>query len=113
MNIAMPVDEAAFIALHIHTMKVKGGDLHKTVRLTAILKDMVQTIERFLNITIQEDDISYDRLITHLRFALTRTGDEFHTMDEEMLSMIRKKFSISYNCEQFVDLELSLKLGTD
>jgi len=113
LNVAMPVDEAAFIALHIHTMKVKGGDLHETVRLTAILKDMVQTIERVLNITIQEDDISYDRLITHLRFALTRTGEELHTMDEEMLAMIRNKFSHSYECAQIAARELSITHGID
>lgn len=113
LNVTMPVDEAAFIALHIHTMKVQGGDLHETVRLTAILKDMVQTIKRFLNITIQEDDIAYDRLITHLRFALTRTGQELHTMDEEMLAMIKKKFSYSYECAQVAAQELSLTHGID
>src|SRR5699024_1925817 len=29
-GITMPIDEAAFIALHLHTMKIKGGDLHET-----------------------------------------------------------------------------------
>lgn len=30
-QVEMPEDEAAFIALHIHTMKPQGGDLHDTV----------------------------------------------------------------------------------
>lgn len=30
-EVDMPEDEAAFIALHLHTMKPQGGDLRKTV----------------------------------------------------------------------------------
>ena len=47
-KVAMSVDEAAFIALHIHTMKIQGGDLHQTVRQTTILKEMVQWILKIL-----------------------------------------------------------------
>src|SRR5699024_11668893 len=39
IGIEMPLDEAAFIALYVHTMKVQGGDIHETVRQTT----MVQT----------------------------------------------------------------------
>lgn len=107
-GIEMLEDEAAYIALHIHTMKPQGGDLHQTVRQTTIIKDMVQAIQRYLPITIEEDDISYHRLITHLRFTLTRMNNyEVHTMDEEMLVMIKKKFSSSFECAVKVAEELN------
>ena len=107
-KIKLPVDEAAFIALHIHTMKIQGGDLHETVRLTAILKDMIETIKKHLNITFDEDDISYDRLITHLRFTIMRSKhNELHSMDEEMFKMIKEKFADSYHCATEVASELS------
>ncbi|MDQ0256634.1 beta-glucoside operon transcriptional antiterminator [Evansella vedderi] len=113
-DIEMPVDEAAFIALHIHTMKMKGGDLRRTVRQTTIIRDMVETIKRFLNITINEVDLSYERLITHLRFSLTRAEHfETHSMDEEMLEMIKRKFSLSFRCAQEVARELSSSYGID
>ncbi|MGE7625098.1 PRD domain-containing protein [Viridibacillus sp. NPDC096237] len=98
-QVEMPEDEAAYIALHIHTMKLQGGDLHQTLRQTTIIRDMVQIIQKKLNIYLEENDISYHRLITHLRFALTRMNHYvLHTMDEEMLVMIKKKFPFSYNC---------------
>lgn len=107
-DIDMPVDEAAFIALHIHTMKPHGGDLHQTIRQTNMIRDIVQTIKEFLNITIEEDDISYHRLITHLRFSLSRAnGYELHTLDEEMLEMIKKKFALSYQCAVKVAKQVS------
>ena len=107
-QIDMLEDEAAYIALHIHTMKPQGGDLHQTVRQTTIIKDMVQSIQEHLPITIEEDDISYHRLITHLRFTLTRMNNyEVHTMDEEMLVMIKKKFPASFSCAVEVAKELN------
>ncbi len=58
-------------------------------------------------ITVEEDDISYHRLITHLRSTLTRMQQYgLHTMDEEMLVMIKKKFPLSYNCATQVAKEL-------
>src|SRR5699024_6375908 len=50
LNLNMPIDEAAFVALHIHTMKIQGGDLHETVRQKTIIRDMMDTIKTFLNI---------------------------------------------------------------
>lgn len=68
---------------------------------------MVQSIKKHLTITIEEDDISYHRLITHLRFTLTRMNNYgVHTMDEEMLVMIKKKFPLSYICAVEVAKEL-------
>ncbi|KOP71247.1 PRD domain-containing protein [Cytobacillus solani] len=97
-QVDMPIDEAAFIALHLHTMKPHGGDLHQTVRQTAIIRDMVQSIKNHLSIAVEENDISYHRLITHLRFTLTRLSQYApHSMDEEMIVMIQKKFPVSYN----------------
>lgn len=112
--IEMAVDEAAFIALHIHTMKPQGGDMHETVRQTSMIRDMVETIINYLGIIVPEDDISYHRLITHLRFALSRSKHyEIHTMDDEMLRMIIKKFSHSYSCAKEVAKKLSQIHGVD
>lgn len=106
-QITMPADEAAFIALYIHTMKIQGGDVHETVKQTTIIQDMVQTIKKYLNIEIHEVDISYERLVTHLQFALSRAKwYESHVMDDEMFEMIKKKYSYSFRCAQKVAQEL-------
>ena len=114
LNVEMPIDEAAYIALYIHTMKLQGGDLHETVRQTTIVREMVQTIKDCLGTTVEEDDISYERLITHLQFALNRAKHyELHTMDGEMLEMIKRKFALSYRCAQQVAQDVSSSYGID
>lgn len=113
-HIKMPVDEAAFIALHIHTAKLPDGNMKQILRQTTIIGDMVQTIKEYLNIEIEEDDLSYQRLITHLRFIFSRISNyDLHTMDDEMLQMLKRKFSISYNCAKKVAMNLSHRYGID
>ncbi len=93
----MPIDEAGFIALHLHTMKPQGGDLRQTIRQTVIIRDMVQLIKGYLGVAVEEDKLSYQRLISHLHFTLTRLSQfELHTMDEEMLVMLEQKFANSF-----------------
>jgi beta-glucoside operon transcriptional antiterminator len=102
-NIKMPVDEAAYLALHIHTAKLHGGNIKETLRQTAIIGEIILAIKDFLNIEIEEDALSYQRLVTHLRFAVSRiTHDQSPIMDAEMLTMIKNKFTFSYQCAQHV-----------
>ena len=99
LNMKIPIDEAAFIALHVHAMKIQDGDLREVVKQTSVLKDLVQTINQTLNIKVESADIAYERLIHHLRFAMIRLREnEQHTMDQEMIQMIKRKFPIAYDC---------------
>lgn len=43
---------------------------------------------------IDENSMSYQRLLTHLRFALNRLAqnEPFHEMDEEMLNVLKVKY---------------------
>ncbi|TFJ93257.1 PRD domain-containing protein [Lentibacillus salicampi] len=112
IGVEMPVDEAAFIALYIHTMKIQGGDIHETVRQTTMVQTMVQGIRDCLNIAIDEADISYDRLVTHLQFALTRAKHhDSHVMDQDMFDIIKQKYNVSYRCAKQVANETSASFG--
>ncbi|WP_077324908.1 PRD domain-containing protein [Virgibacillus siamensis] len=106
-GVQMADDEAAFIALYVHTMKMQGNDVHETVRQTTMIQDMVQTIKEYLDIDIQESDISFERLVTHLQFAVTRAKSyDSHVMDQEMFEMIKMKYNFSYQCAQNVASQL-------
>ncbi|UOQ86702.1 PRD domain-containing protein [Gracilibacillus salinarum] len=103
LNIDVPIDEAAHIALHVHTMKLQGGDYQQTIKHTAIVREMIQLFLEKLDMNISEDDLSYQRLVTHLHFALSRVSHyQLHEMDEEMLGMIQQKFSDSYQVTRTV-----------
>lgn len=112
LHLAMPVDEAGFIALHIHTMKMKEYDLQETVRSTSMIKEMIELVKDQLHVSFEEDEISYERLLYHLRFALNRAAKQApHSMDEEMLAMIKRKFQHSFACATEMGKHLSVKYG--
>lgn len=112
MQLDMPVDEAAFIALHLHTMKIKGGDIKETIRQTAIVREMIDVIKAYVEVDIEEEDIAYERLVSHLRFALLRTNDyDGHAMDKDILKMIKKKYPDSFECAMRVSDTVYKKQG--
>ncbi|WPZ18369.1 PRD domain-containing protein [Geobacillus subterraneus] len=102
LGIEVPDDEAAHIALHIHTAKMDTASMNKTLRETTLIHELVDLIQTELGISIDEESISYQRLLTHLRFALSRieNGESIHSMDEEMLALIQTKYASEWACAQ-------------
>ncbi|MED4301746.1 PRD domain-containing protein [Geobacillus stearothermophilus] len=102
LGIEIPDDEAAHIALHIHTAKLDAASMNKTMRETTLIHELVDLIQTELGILIDKESISYQRLLTHLRFALSRieNGEPIHSMDEEMLALIQTKYAKEWACTQ-------------
>ncbi len=100
LDIDLPDDEAGYIALHIHTAKMDAENMQKTLKYTTIIKEMIEKIECCFNRTIDENSISYQRLVTHLRYAINRleSDEAFHVMDDDMLYFIQQKYPESYRC---------------
>src|SRR5699024_2786779 len=112
MGVNMPVDEAAFIALHLHTMKIEGGDVREVVKQTSMIRDMVDTIKTTLNIELQEEDIYYERLIAYILCGIVlATEYDVHSIDNDILEMIKKKYTKSINCAKLVDDKVNNAYG--
>ncbi|MGF3105448.1 PRD domain-containing protein [Rossellomorea sp. DUT-2] len=102
LGIEIPDDEAAHIALHIHTAKMDAPSMSESLKHATILRDFVEQVESILSIEVEESSINYQRLITHLRFALNRIeqGDQFDPIDEDMLELIQMKYQRAYECSK-------------
>lgn len=100
LKVELPDDEAGYIALHIHTAKMDAENMQKTLKYTNIIKELIGKIECCFNQKIDENSISYQRLVTHLRYAINRleSNEAFHVMDDDMLYFIRQKYPESYRC---------------
>ncbi|MGX1982130.1 BglG family transcriptional antiterminator [Thermolongibacillus altinsuensis] len=100
LGIEIPDDEVGHIALHIHTAKMDAASMNKTLQQTSLIREMIEIIEKELNMNIDEESFSYQRLLTHLRFALNRieNGEPFHAMDEDMFRLIQTKYEKEFAC---------------
>ncbi|MFC7785583.1 MULTISPECIES: PRD domain-containing protein [unclassified Rossellomorea] len=115
LGIEIPDDEAAHIALHIHTAKMDAPSMSETLKHATILRDFVDQVESILSIEVEESSINYQRLITHLRFALNRIeqGDQFDPIDEDMLELIQMKYLRAYECSKEITKYLQEEYNID
>ncbi|ASS73037.1 transcription antiterminator [Bacillus atrophaeus] len=116
LGVSLPDDEAGYIALHIHTAKMDAESMYSALKHTTMIKEMIEKIETYFNRKVDENSISYQRLVTHLRYAVTRleSNEALHVMDDEMLCFIQKKYSFAYQCAlelaEFLKNEYQLNL---
>ncbi|KGA95740.1 levansucrase [Alkalihalobacillus alcalophilus ATCC 27647 = CGMCC 1.3604] len=115
LDVVIPLDEVAHIALHLHTAKLGGHSMMESLEKATILRDFVEQVENILKINIEESSINYQRLITHLRFALNRIEikKEFEPIDHDMLSLIKDKYEAAYGCAkaavEFLEQEYGIR----
>ncbi|WP_282139258.1 PRD domain-containing protein [Rossellomorea aquimaris] len=115
LGIEIPDDEAAHIALHIHTAKMDAPSMSESLKHATILREFIEQVESLLSIKVEESSINYQRLITHLRFALNRIeqGDQFDPIDEDMLELIQMKYQRAYECSKEITKYLQQEYSID
>lgn len=106
-GVTFTLDEAAYISIHIHGARTGEHGNSNSIREITMVSEMARVVGEELNLNFNEADmsLSYSRLVTHLRFVLERFYTEkYHTMDQEVLAIIKKKYYDSY--------QIALKVAT-
>lgn len=99
LKIELPEDEAGFIALHF-----VNASLYQTttssIESTKIVKDILNIIRYHFSLEFNEDDLNYDRLLTHLKYFSKRivTNNQDDNSEDEFMNMVIKSYPEAYNC---------------
>ncbi|MCC0728076.1 MULTISPECIES: BglG family transcription antiterminator LicT [unclassified Clostridioides] len=98
-NVEFPLDEAGFIAMHIVNSNYKGSS-KESLLITKIVKDILNIIRYYYRVEFKEDDINYDRLLTHLKFFANRLvkREELNDTNSDIVDIIKIKYEKDYNC---------------
>lgn len=99
LKIELPEDEAGFIALHFVNASYSGST-KETITSTKIIKDVLNIIRYFCSLEFDEDDLNYDRLLTHLKYFAKRviSNNQHKSSDENFIEMVSKSYPHAYNC---------------
>ena len=101
-NVNLDQNEAGFVALHILDASLNGSNNSYSIKITTMIKDIVNIVRRYFGIALDEDSIYYYRFICHLRLFGQRLflNDELDnlTLDKELLVLMSKKYNKSYHC---------------
>ncbi len=113
LNVMLPDSEIGFIALHIHAAR-QNRSVSDTVRSTSLISELVKLIEDELHIKLERTELSYLRLINHLRFAIERI-QKGKTEKKLFLDKIRNELKESYRLAEKVGkwIEKSLDVEID
>ncbi|UJF15592.1 PRD domain-containing protein [Jeotgalibaca sp. MA1X17-3] len=100
IGIPYTYDQAGYIAIHIHSARSGEQDNHRSIREVTIVSDIIQLIERELDINLHAEEmaLNYSRLVNHLRLLLQRFhNQQYTTLDNEIIELVKLKYPESYH----------------
>jgi beta-glucoside operon transcriptional antiterminator len=99
LKINLPEDEAGFIALHFVNASYQETS-KESILSTNIVKGILNIIRYYYSVEFDEDDINYDRLLTHLKYFAKRvvTNSQNSDNNNDFLELAAKSYSEAYNC---------------
>lgn len=103
LKINLPEDEAAFIALHLVNASYQETSKESVVA-TNIIKGILNIIRYYYSVEFNEEDLNYDRLLTHLKYFAKRviTNNQNNSNDSEFLDIAKRSYPEAYDCAQRV-----------
>lgn len=110
LDIELPVDEAGFIAMHIHAA-MNNINLSKATLNTTIIMSMVDFIEEKFEEEIEKESVEYIRLVTHLRFAIDRAQKNIEVKNIILGSIKEnyvKSFDVSKQLSKFIKQQYNI-----
>lgn len=100
LGVNMVEDEAGFIAMHLVNASL-GQDMTDTMSITTIVQDILNLVKYYFSIEFDEEDISYNRLVTHLKFfaqrVITKKEPCYDQRETPFLQMIKEHYKKEYD----------------
>lgn len=114
-GVPIPESEVGFLTLHLHAASQAGG-LSASVRVADGVKTAVDRLEACLGRKLERGSIDYQRLVTHLRFAIQR-GLKRMATENPLADAIRERLPESYRMAvevaQAVEQRLQMEFPKD
>ena len=107
LEIELPEDEAGFITFHIINAQL-NGTMPNIVNMTKIMREILNIVKYHFRIEYDEDCLSYQRFVTHLKFFAQRIlskGTQTQ-QDSSLYEIVRQKYDQAYLCTKQIDLHL-------
>lgn len=107
IGVALAEDEAGFIALHLVTAQL-NSEMPEVMHVTRVMQEILQLVKYQLRLEYNEESLSYQRFVTHLKFfaqrMLTRTVVEDD--DAELHSAVKDNYAKAWKCAETVAVHL-------
>lgn len=107
LGVELAEDEAGFIALHLVTAQL-NSEMPEVMHVTRVMQEILQLVKYQLQLNYDEESLSYQRFVTHLKFfaqrMLTRTVVEDD--DVSLHSAVKDNYAKAWKCAETVATHL-------
>lgn len=114
LEIQLQTDEASSIALHVINAEY-DMNMHDIIHIMDLVQKMLEIILAYFSIELEENSLSYERFITHLKFLAQRifSGKPLETGDWEYVKMIAVMYPEAYACSLAIQSYIKEVCGSD
>lgn len=112
-------DEAAFIAMHIVSSEFETNVVSDVQKITELMNAIVKIVKIHFKINFNEESVSYQRFLTHLKFFSVRVlGKEvYQDSMQEIYQVMVKQNEYAYTgvklVVQFIEKQYNYRLSID
>lgn len=109
-HVELPVDEAGFIALHFVNAQGNRGE-NDGYQISTLVKQILEIVENYYEMEFQEDNIYYQRFLTHLKYFAQRfLHKELHyDEDTKLFDIVKEQYRESYGCVKLIYIMMEEK----
>lgn len=114
LNVELEEDEAGFIALHLVTAQL-NSEMPDVMHVTRVMQEILQLVKYQLQLEYDEESLSYQRFVTHLKFfaqrMLTRTVVEDD--DVTLHTAVKDNYAKAWKCTEKIAQHLNKSYQRD
>lgn len=107
VGIVISEEEVAYIAMHIHAALTKEH-IHLSMSIVLLVEKFIKELESRYEFTIDQDSLSYSRLLTHIKYMIIRAYKK-EALHVDITPYIKSEFPKSYKVAE----DLCKSLGED
>ncbi|EAA4083487.1 transcriptional antiterminator BglG [Salmonella enterica subsp. salamae] len=110
LGVSLPKDEVGFIAMHFVSAQM-NVTMTDVAGATQMMREMLQLIKFHFGISYHEESLSYQRLVTHLKFlswrVLERTS--ISNDDIELQQAVKQNYPEAWRCAERIAIYIGLQ----
>lgn len=114
IGVTLPVAEAGFIALHIVSAEYNTA-MRDTIDITNLIQNVVEIVQSYFTMVLDETSLNYQRFVTHLRFLAQRivAMELLDSGSPEFNQLISRMYPEEYACSLRIQDYMKKKYNYD
>ncbi|ELD0488093.1 transcriptional antiterminator BglG [Escherichia coli] len=108
LNVELEEDEAGFIALHLVTAQL-NSEMPEVMYVTRMMQEILQLVKYQLQLEYDEESLSYQRFVTHLKFFAQRMLARTVVEDDDVSlhKAVKDNYAKAWKCAEKIAWHLN------